>query len=153
MKPNCVCDHCGKEIYKTKNSLENCKKHFCNASCYNSYLKKNSTVLITNCSLCNKRVERSSHQQSSSKTGLFFCGNLCKNRFIAKKRRWLKDDVYSHRKRRNILCDKIKNTCQKCGYNEDKKMLDVHHYDSNHKNNKCENLRVLCSWCHTKHHR
>jgi hypothetical protein len=32
-------------------------------------------------------------------------------------------------------------------------MLDVHHYDHNHTNNRYENLRVLCSWCHLKHHR
>jgi hypothetical protein len=30
----------------------------------------------------------------------------------------------------------------------EKKMLDVHHIDRNRKNNKTENLRVLCVWCH-----
>ena len=61
--------------------------------------------------------------------------------------------IDSHQKRQNILYEKARNTCQKCGYNEDKRMLDIHHYDHNHQNNKCNNLRVLCVWCHMKCHR
>lgn len=70
-----------------------------------------------------------------------------------KKKRWRKDNVYSYKSRRKILLERCKSTCQKCNYNKDGKMLDVHHYDHNHKNNRYSNLRILCVWCHAKHHR
>jgi hypothetical protein len=49
-----------------------------------------------------------------------------------------------------LMCD---NTCQICFYNENKKMLDIHHIDHDRKNNTFENLACLCVWCHNEHHR
>ena len=153
MEPNCVCDFCKKDIYKNKWSLKNTKNHFCNRLCHQSYTRKNTKILITHCDFCGKEIERNSQQQRRSKTGLFFCCNLCKNRYLAKNRRWLKDNVKSHHSRQDILYEKSNCTCQQCGYNEDRRMLDIHHYDHDKGNNRYENLRVLCVWCHIKHHR
>ena len=44
-------------------------------------------------------------------------------------------------------------TCQNCGYDKDRRMLDLHHLDENHRNNEWSNLRCLCVWCHVGHHR
>ncbi len=38
--------------------------------------------------------------------------------------------------------------CTWCGYDREIKMLDVDHIDSNRKNNKLENLQILCVFCH-----
>lgn len=43
--------------------------------------------------------------------------------------------------------------CQLCGFNENVKLLDVHHIDCNKKNNHPENFIVLCPNCHAKVHR
>lgn len=39
--------------------------------------------------------------------------------------------------------------CANCGYNERIELLDVHHIDENRKNNKKENLIILCAMCHS----
>lgn len=36
----------------------------------------------------------------------------------------------------------------RCAYDAHEQMLDVHHRDGDRKNNKIENLEVLCVWCH-----
>lgn len=41
--------------------------------------------------------------------------------------------------------------CNQCGY-DDKRILVVHHVDGNHRNNKRENLTLLCPNCHTLNH-
>jgi len=153
MIPNIKCSNCNKDIYKSPYTLKHHKIFFCDKTCQKQYQKNNSKTIIVNCNQCEKQISKNSSQQRNSKTGLFFCDNLCKNRYLAKKKRWQKDDVNSHLQRQNVLYEKANNTCQKCGYNEDKRMLDIHHYDHNHQNNKCDNLRILCVWCHIKHHR
>jgi hypothetical protein len=40
-----------------------------------------------------------------------------------------------------------------CGYDEFVEGLDVHHIDENRKNNKLNNLIVVCGICHNLHHR
>jgi len=153
MIPNTICSNCNKNIYKSPYSLKHHKIFFCNRNCQKQYLKNNSKTIIVNCDHCGTQINKSTSQQRNSKTGLFFCNNLCKNKYLAKNKRWQKDNIYSHHKRKDVLYEKVNNTCQKCGYNKDKRMLDIHHYDHNHQNNKCNNLRVLCVWCHIKHHR
>lgn len=48
---------------------------------------------------------------------------------------------------------KIVGRCQVCGFNENVKILDVHHIDKNKKNNDPRNYIVLCPNCHAKVHR
>ena len=153
MIPNKKCSNCNKSIYKSPRSIKNHKIFFCDKNCQHQYQNNNSKVILVECNQCGEKIQKNTSQQRSSKTGLFFCNNLCKNRYLAKNKRWQKDEVKSHQKRKEILLEKVGNICQQCNYSEDKKMLDIHHYDHNHKNNKCDNLRVLCVWCHIKHHR
>jgi len=42
--------------------------------------------------------------------------------------------------------------CMTCGKNNTKFDLVVHHIDNNNKNNKVENLKILCQSCHAKLH-
>jgi len=155
MVPNVKCNNCNKNIYKSPYALKHHKIFFCNKNCLKEFHSNKSQILKTICNHCKKEITKTKSQQRNSKTGLFFCNNLCKNRYLAKNKRWKisGDNILHHRSRQDILLKKTNYTCQKCGYNEDKRMLDIHHYDHNHKNNKYENLRVLCVWCHIKHHR
>jgi 5-methylcytosine-specific restriction endonuclease McrA len=42
--------------------------------------------------------------------------------------------------------------CNKCGYNEHKQLLEVHHIDNDSSNNDPSNLEILCVMCHRKYH-
>ena len=42
--------------------------------------------------------------------------------------------------------------CARCGYNDFKRLLHVHHKDGNHKNDEPDNLIVLCNRCHNHLH-
>ncbi len=42
--------------------------------------------------------------------------------------------------------------CQRCGYDDNKAAIVVHHKDHNRDNNDITNLEVLCANCHTIHH-
>ena len=42
--------------------------------------------------------------------------------------------------------------CERCGC-EDSMMLELHHKNRNHTDNRLENLEILCASCHTKEHR
>jgi hypothetical protein len=153
MKIKCECYNCGKEVHKRKEHFEGAEKHFCNWKCYKEYLQRNAILLKTECNFCGKDIIRNRREQRRSRTGLFFCCNLCKNRFLAKNRRWRADSTYGHRHRTRFLLEIANNACQNCNYNEYIKMLETHHYDHDHQNNNYENLRILCVWCHAKHHR
>ena len=51
--------------------------------------------------------------------------------------------------RRNAF-DYYPHKCAICGWNEDKRILEVHHIDENHDNNELNNLMILCPICHKK---
>lgn len=57
------------------------------------------------------------------------------------------DEAGSSNYRRRTI-DKFGPKCQSCGYDEHEELLQVHHRDSNRKNNKFSNLVVLCPTCH-----
>jgi 5-methylcytosine-specific restriction endonuclease McrA len=42
--------------------------------------------------------------------------------------------------------------CERCGYDEEPRILGVHHKDRNRKNNELANLEVLCPMCHSLEH-
>lgn len=146
------CDFCGKEIEKSIRYFNQCKKHFCNRDCMGKFISSQKSVTIEKCNHCGKEIKRTRNQRRNSKTGLYFCNNICKNIYIAQKSRWHKNP-YDHRGRINRVYEAANFSCQKCGYNEDKRMLDIHHNDGDNHNNEWENLRCICTWCHTKHHR
>ena len=55
---------------------------------------------------------------------------------------------------RNYLLKQVNYKCEKCGWGEknpitNKVPLEIHHKDGNYKNNRPENLEVLCPNCHS----
>ena len=51
--------------------------------------------------------------------------------------------------RRNAF-DYYPHKCAICGWDEDVRILEVHHIDENHDNNELNNLMILCPICHKK---
>lgn len=43
---------------------------------------------------------------------------------------------------------KLIKICDICGYDINKKMIQIHHRDSNRNNHSIENLQFICIWCH-----
>lgn len=51
---------------------------------------------------------------------------------------------------RKIAYANYEKKCVCCGYDEEPKILQVHHRDENHSNNDINNLVILCPNCHWK---
>lgn len=92
-----------------------------------------------------------------------FCDNNCQQEYYYKKyiKDWLEgkesgvigtDDISKRIKR--YLFEKYNNSCQICGWNKvnpytEKVPLQIHHIDGDCKNNRPENLQLLCPNCHS----
>lgn len=70
------------------------------------------------------------------------CGNRYKNEQVK-----INDDGVAYR--RNAF-EAYPHECAICGYNEEERILEVHHIDENRGNNKIDNLVILCPNCHKK---
>lgn len=150
MKFNATCSYCNKQVYRRPDRLKQNKNTYCNLECKHNHLKEKRTIV--KCENCNKELSLTPKRSRNSKTGIYFCNNNCKNPYIAANKRWAKNPN-CYQKRRPVILNVANKACQNCGYNADERMLDIHHHDNNHKNNDWDNLRCVCSWCHTLHHR
>ena len=148
------CLYCGKEI------IGDYRKIFCNHSCAASYNNKgtvrNGVERKTKvCLYCGKELE--GHQKK-------FCSNTCQNeyRYQENVMKWKNgEDVgwtgHSAGTKpfiKRYLLEKYDCKCEKCGWGEKNPTtntvpLQIHHIDGDCKNNKEENLQLLCPNCHS----
>ena len=96
-------------------------------------------------------------------TKIEFCNVQCQNEYKYKTyiERWkkgeengLKGEYGLSRYIRRYLLEKHNCKCEKCGWGEENSHthtipLEIHHMDGDYKNNKEENLQVLCPNCHS----
>jgi hypothetical protein len=145
---NCLV--CNKEFFVPQKEISIGHGKFCSRKCFHLNTRRRT---ILNCDWCKKEYEVKRSQPKASKTGLHFCGKICKD--AAQCLDGIKElhlahytsngGISSYRTRALRHHGKI---CKKCKYNKDERMLDAHHKDGNRGNNKLENLEVLCVWCH-----
>ena len=109
-----------------------------------------------NCTTCGKEVERQPAQAKRSKTGNIYCSKSCaitnNNRLF---RKWVNHPQYVEGRSiyRKLKIESVENPkCEVCGF-DNPIALEVHHIDENRKNNKIENLQILCCNCHRIKHR
>ena len=145
------CKYCGKKVYKLKHHILYNKKHklksFCSRGCVN--LSK-LTGKFVNCNTCGKKVWRTPVGLKASKSGNYYCSKRCAtitNNAIYKSGKnhpnW-KAGSGSYRTR---ALKHYGHKCLLCAY-DNELIVEVHHKDSNRKNNKLKNLVVLCPTHH-----
>ncbi len=144
------CEFCRKDVWRKESYIKRYSHFYCDREC--RFEHQRSLQPRVKCSACNKEIILDGRRRKNSKTGLYFCNNDCKNPYIARVKRWAKNPL-SYRKRRPRIIKVAGGKCQNCEYNENERMLDIHHNDGNHRNNDWKNLRCLCVWCHTGFHR
>ena len=146
------CLHCGKEITgKGKSS-----KKFCNSSCaasYNNKIRKENSQKYF-CINCGKQVNSKRNK---------YCSFECQHEYHYSEyiKKWkngeengLRGEYGLSKFIRKYLLLKNNYKCEKCGWgvvNEYTNTipLEIHHIDGDYKNNREENLQVLCPNCHS----
>lgn len=148
-----ICKHCGKEI-----PYEKRENGFCNSSCAASFNNKGvckhgqKKPDHSYCLNCGKEITR----------GRRFCNNTCYAEYERKQyiERWKRgeetgiigeDDIANAI--RKYMFEKNNNSCEICGWHKVNPYtglipLQIHHIDGDCKNNKEENLQLLCPNCH-----
>ena len=110
----------------------------------------NRTGLETTCGYCGKKIYRCKSDVEKNKSGYFYCsiecGNRHKNELREENGEWLSSS--STYRRRTFENNEHK--CLVCGWDEDYRLLEAHHIDSDRGNNSNENLCLLCPLCHRK---
>ena len=151
---NSKCKVCGKKFYTKPCFLKRGWGKYCSLKCLYEGQRKGKFV---DCDICGKKIWRKPLQLKRSKSGKFFCSKTCqtlwRNREFSGSRHanW-KGGEYIRRKK-FLIKNKIKKPiCKLCGC-EDVRVLAVHHFDKNRKNNDIENLIWLCHNCHHLVHR
>lgn len=104
---------------------------------------------IVKCAFCGKEIYRNPSQLKKSISKLYYCSKECSNRHKNQIREeageW--DNSVNYRRR---AFESFSHKCFVCGWDEDERILEVHHKDENRKNNEIDNLVILCPTCHRK---
>jgi HNH endonuclease len=138
------CKNCNKEFNHNK------RNEFCSRSCATTYrnIYKHSDYKL--CLNCNNPINFNKRNINK------FCCQSCATKYRFKdyfyiSKDELKSDLYGSTLRRKLF--EIKPyKCEKCNNSEwlnELIVLEVHHIDGNSKNNKLNNLQLLCPNCHS----
>lgn len=109
-----------------------------------------------NCATCGKEIDKSPTVLKKSKTGNVYCSRKCatiNNNKLFKK--WINHPQYIEGRtiyRKLKIESVIDPKCEICGF-DNPIALEVHHLDEDRKNNKIENLQILCCNCHRIKHK
>lgn len=140
------CLECGYEWEANPGTVLYNDKRGPNHHCPNCGNKHRAKV---KCAWCQKEIERTPSQIAKNQTGYFYCckqhGNLHKNFLRANSGEW-----DSSRNYRLKAFREYPHKCFICGWDEDERILEVHHNDENRENNDITNLTILCPTCHRK---
>jgi hypothetical protein len=145
------CLQCGKKFKSRAGSNEKKRAKFCGTDC-SSKSQRNRVKL--KCATCGKKFEKKASWLRKSKSGLFFCDKECKRKaqLLSSGITAIHPEHYGKSKLnyRKLAFENYKHKCAVCGWDEDERILQVHHIDGDRKNNNLRNLIILCPTCHCK---
>ncbi len=141
-KPNTHCLICKKEIYRRPAQLRlGSGKVFCSIRCYGISCRREVA-----CVMCGKLILGGLHKKT--------CSRSCANR----NRTGLGYKIGRPRDKARLLSDVRERlgllrgrACERCGYGTFE-VLQVHHKNRNRKDNRPENLELVCPNCHFEEH-
>lgn len=160
IKRNCL--QCNKEIFVEQKEVNRGYGKFCNRNCSAKFNGKQRTEDLkpnVTCAFCDKKFYKNLSGQQKSKSGLYFCCREHKD--LAQCIGGIQEIMPDHygtgknddcRVYRRIAFLHKKEACERCGYNQHKAALVIHHKDRNRLNIKIDNLEVLCANCHAIEH-
>lgn len=139
-KIKAVCGICGKEFYHISSRCNKAK--YCSRLCYHRSQKGRGSQEYE-CATCHVKFMGSPSKRYK------FCTPKCRGLYQRSTESYGNTaNLRKFWKKRNII-----QKCEICGYDEVKEILGIHHKDENRKNNKRENLLIVCPNCHSLIHR
>lgn len=136
------------ECKECKKSTENSK--FCSRSCAATFNNRGmrrhgNAPLEANCLNCQKKLYGKSTK---------YCDQKCQSEYQHKEKiqKWKLGEDIGNKPIKRYLRSK-RNECWCCGikdWNDKPIVLELEHIDGNHRNNKEENLSLLCPNCHSQ---
>jgi hypothetical protein len=154
------CDFCQEPYEADSRYLARNQGRYCDRSCSakgNAADRANLVEPNVSCAYCNEPFYKSPSRVSQSKSGLVFCCREHKD--LAQRLDGIKEIHPDHygvefgvKYRETAAKHLDMSHCSKCGYDRHPEILEVNHIDCNRKNNRIENLEVLCPNCHREFH-
>jgi len=150
------CLNCNKEFEASIYEHRRGNAKFCSISCSSMFYQENNrhkpNVV---CAFCGKQFYKNESGQRKSKSGLFFCSRVCKDK--AQRIGGIKEIQPPHYgdhscSYRDFALRNFEHKCMRCNYDSHIAALIVHHKDRDRSNNKLDNLEILCANCHAIEH-
>ncbi|MDD5071311.1 MAG: HNH endonuclease [Patescibacteria group bacterium] len=145
--PIVKCKICGKNFHIKPSHKKLGYGKYCSKKCQYQGQRKGKYVI---CEICGKEVWKMPKELRASKSQKFFCSKRCqtiwRNKYYIGElhSNWRGGEFIYYRIMRE---NKIFPRCKICGI-KDKRVLIIHHKDSDRKNYKIDNLVWLCRNCH-----
>jgi hypothetical protein len=146
-----VCKNCGLSFKRSRKRFNDAKRMgyvevFCSRKCVAQF---QSIRYELPCGACGKMLSRVLSSIEDSKSGKVFCSTSCAAKVNLTVRTLEKHPNYTSGigSYRRFAFDVYGRVCTICGYSIEC-VLQVHHRDGDRKNNKIENLDVLCPTHH-----
>ena len=142
------CEICGKIFLTVPTSS---KQYSCSRKC--AFERRTKKRIKYNCLICGVDIYALKRKSGGRK----YCSTNCKIEGLAKlkKERFESIRIFGQWKDSKIqkrwFLENV-GKCQNCCYNKIKEILEVHHIDRNRKNNKIDNLILICPNCHSEEH-
>ena len=141
------CTNCGIGFNKKPSEMAKSGNNFCTRKCMGEFSSKK---IVVECGVCHKEIERTPRDIALATTGSCYCSRSCTavaSNYPESKQ--YKGGVSTYRVR---ALKEYGEVCNRCGYVDVPKILQVHHINHDRSNNKLENLEVLCPNCHAIEH-
>ena len=137
---NTTCSACNKPMYRRPVEIST-GRVFCSMVCYGISNRKEHP-----CVVCGKLIMSSLNKKTCSRS----CSNTYRSGIQYKIGR-PNDKAVLERSMKFKLFEERGKICERCGYAK-YEILQVHHKNRNHADNKIENLELICPNCHCEEH-